>query len=63
MLARKLGKREWIGWLSFGLALAAAFATLGLGGPGWAVDALLGLCFLLAMPLMLLAIRGHWRRG
>lgn len=47
----------------FCLATAGLFLLLLLGGPAWAVDALIGIAFLLAAPISFLAIRKKWRKG
>jgi hypothetical protein len=44
---------ETTGWIIFGAALGAAFIVLRIDGPKALANGLLGLCFLVAFPLML----------
>jgi len=61
MLGRRLSKTERAGWLAFVAILAGAVAAPQFGGPRLVVNGALGVCFLLAIPLMFLSIRGQWR--
>ena len=52
---------ETTGWIIFGAALGAAFIVLRIDGPKALANGLLGLCFLVAFPLMFMTLRRQWR--
>jgi len=49
------------GWLAYAVLLVGVLATMRFGGPEWALNFLIGLAFLLVVPLGFLAVRARWR--
>jgi hypothetical protein len=60
---QKLRLVEWSGWLIFVVLLVIFVMAAYVDAPDWVANGLVGAAFVIALPLMFLALRRKWRGG